>query len=466
MMPTGQISRIITYYTSASEFSSELEKAIIEFFGPNYLIELTGAEIGSLKEGLMNEWLIFDFKLADQRTFLEHWVEENPQQLSDSDMMRYHQLLNTHLYQFFEVVDIHLGQGLNLRDIQTGILYNIVEKQATYQVQKGFILPTRIAQVDGDWYIVGAPSIQIPTRLDPSMSRYLLASHPHPVTPKDTLELIQHQSRTPVSQSKILDRAQVRREMKSLLQHFEINNMVTVSSIERWLNEETDKNGFTWIPGVIYSLVDHNRFSVDKITPLLLALQNLMNVSPRASLGGKSPQDIALSETGRWPARLPEYVSSVIEISGGEWLNYHERALLLMKQGRYTLAVKELKKVFRWLLEHRVTEREIYRVFANMAVSHLAIGEDEIGLSILELALQLNPNYEFAQYTLQQYTKSRGVRKPQPTPTPKTFQSNSLKRHPAQLYFDWLQYLGIRFVTTKLTTTPILTMFPENRADA
>lgn len=108
-----------------------------------------------------------------------------------------------------------------------------------------------------------------------------------------------------------------------------------------------------------------------------------------------------------------------------------------------------------------MTEREIYRLFANMAVAHLALGEDEIGLPILQLALQLNPKYDFAQHTLQQYKKSRQAYKRKETG--KTSKRNFLTRHPAQLYFDWLRYLGIRFVTTKLTTTPTLTIGPVNK---
>lgn len=56
-----------------------------------------------------------------------------------------------------------------------------------------------------------------------------------------------------------------------------------------------------------------------------------------------------------------------------------------------------INKTFESLIKEQTTRPDIYRMFANKAICHFALGQEEEGIKMVELALDLNPNYDFAQ---------------------------------------------------------------------
>lgn len=456
MLPRDFIGRVIHYYTSEEAYHSDIDLAIMTFFNLTSPAEFDVTLVTPLVEGLVNEWLIFDFQLSDGQTPLQHWVTHNPQAVSDRELNDYKSIVQTHVYSFFEIRSIQLGHSFILRDVFTDQSYEVTEKKATYQAQIGYIFPTRLAQYRTQWYMVAANTIQVPIRLDDRMREYLSAHPPTPhLTPKDIWQVILNKASLSNNvEPPQVERSVVQKNMIQLLKQFKLDQMITVELIEQWLYEDTGKDGTVWVAAIVCSLIDRECFTPEQCAPLLNGLQVLSNVSPRASFSGQSPEQRYLDNQAAGKPYQPELISTMFEIGGGQWLEHHNEAFRLMQLGKYQKAIAEYKYAFRWLMKHRVTEREIYRLFANTAMAHFAGGQEHSGVTLLDYALELNSNYDFARRIMERYragtllpagyhrTRRSAVRDP-------------LTRHPAKQYMNWLRYLGINFTTPQLTQTPI-----------
>lgn len=429
MIPGISIATIIQYYTSNPDFESELDQALRTFFNVASINDIP-VPIEPMEEGLMNEWLVFDYHLSDGNTPLQHFIEHNPLQLTQSELKLYRELAKTQVYGIYEIQQIELGQALVMRDIYTNIIYRVHEQQATYQAEVGVLYPTRLTCVSGTWYIIGADSVVIPLHLSTSTRQYFLESKlKQTITPKDVYTWIQSYHNT--SPRPKLERAEVEQRFAELLKEYGLNQMVSIPMIQTWLYEEpTELNG-TWVITLLCNLIDRNRFSLDDSTPLMQGLVDLCNVSPRHRL-----QDVSPEQKMQQNQSEPHFTSYATDMFG-KWMEYHERGLEFLQTGQYRKSVQEFKRAFTWLFKHRASDREIYRLFANAGVAHLANGDNAIGLALLRVAVELNPNYTFAKRQLKQH---KHLQSGQAVSSAKI-----LARHPAKRYKAWLDYLGIDF---------------------
>lgn len=458
MIPPGFISKVINYYTSQPKFYAEIDRAVTSFFDIASPDDLTPDMLSLECEALLNEWLIFDFQFSDGRTLLQHWIEENPLRVSRDKLHDYQALLQTNCYSLFETVECCPGYSITLRDIFSDTVYEVLERTASQQLQSGVIMPARVGQYRDDWYLVSADSVQFPARFDESFREYLKStSSNRRLTTKDIVSLLFPQNAKDTTHqfpSSQLDRTTVEKHVNQLLHKYDIAEMVTVEQIQSWIYEEDHHQPFpSWITALVLSLVDQQRFTSEQSDDLIQGMQDLCNVSPRAMLDGRSPQEQRQTlEQDIVKPYQPDIVLSAISIGGGDWLKYHETGVRLLNEGKYDKSVRELKRAFRWLLQQRATEREIYRLFANAAIAHFANNQVATGKALLDCALELNPNYDFARRLMDQYET-------QQLPIPKAYyqkrqsSKDPLARHPAKAYMNWLRYLSISFKTKTLTTT-------------
>ena len=134
-----------------------------------------------------------------------------------------------------------------------------------------------------------------------------------------------------------------------------------------------------------------------------------------------------------------------------------------MKKRDFKKALALFNKVFKYLLEEQTTTREVYRLFANEGVSMLAGGKLLEGRYFLELALKLNPKYDFAKQSLARCDRMLAPRRKKgkkkddslgflaqtvakiTTRRKDASKALGLENNPAQLYYVWLKQFNICF---------------------
>lgn len=452
MLPQGFISRVIEHYLAQPEFKIEMDRAIIEFFQLDSIADFDPQNVSPLTEGLLSEWLLYDFILSDNKTMLQNWVKTNPQNLTDKTLGEYRELLNTHIYSFFEVLQIHPGKSLRLRNIFTDETYFVLEHQGTYDTTMRALLPLRLARYHNDWRMISANSIQLPTQLPRNLLQSLKTTSPKlRLSPKDLWQMLLRDYETaPIpNQEQPLHPEMVANDLAKQLEIFDIAHMVTVEQITQWLNEETETNNITWVPALVLSLIGNERLPTINPTPLLQALRALANVTPRIMFDGKSPQAVAQKNNERAKPEPATITTQTVDVAGGPWVEHYDQGMVFMQLGNYRSAANAFKRAFCWLMEHHATERRIYCLFANAAVAHFACGQETIGLALLQAALELNPNYAFGKDLLKKYQAGELPipRRTGATKANKRSTRDPLAKHPAHQYMNWLRYLGINFTT-------------------
>lgn len=134
-----------------------VDNAFKEFFGP-----LPPQNVPEEIQGLFGEWLIFEHRNQQGTTFLAEYILRNPDKLDQIKLNHFEQIIQTHLYSEFEIVSVHPPEYIEIEDIVRGNKYKIYDKKGSQNIQEKRLLRTRIAKVDGRWYLVGADPILIP----------------------------------------------------------------------------------------------------------------------------------------------------------------------------------------------------------------------------------------------------------------------------------------------------------------
>jgi len=86
-----------------------------------------------------------------------------------------------------------------------------------------------------------------------------------------------------------------------------------------------------------------------------------------------------------------------------EWINHYHKAMYCMTKQNFSQASKEFDKTFEKLLKTKTTNQDIYRVFCNAGLSYLYSGKPLLGIHCIEMATELNPQYNFASKQLQKF---------------------------------------------------------------
>ncbi|MBI2411505.1 MAG: hypothetical protein HYV32_06465 [Candidatus Kerfeldbacteria bacterium] len=471
-MSPVSIQNIIEYYTSAPEYESDLYRAVLNFFDVQTIADAP-AEISAEVEMLFNEWLIFHFQLTSGRTLLAEYCERNPHQLSVAELAQYIQMRDTHFYSFFEVERVRLGKGLTMRDIHSGKKYIVQERMGTLQLHAGNVIFARLIRQDKAWNIMSGTTPMINIQLSDDMRQHLRGGKNDFLTPQYVYRTFYAANKTDANnaQKTTLNPELVRQQMHAVLKRCRLHSMVSVETIQEWITNEVAGERETIMP-ILIGLLDE-RCSTEAMNELLRAVQDLHNITPLKSLAGKSPQDmVELLQNVDAPIDRPLRVH-VTNLGNDEWLQHEERAREYLQQQQYEQAIQEFETCFTILLKQHLTNREVYRLFTNTAIAYLANGHEQIGRRIVDMSLQLNPNYDFGQETKRRLNNGelddmidagrmmrlqerveRGVR---PLKEKLLNAEKYIAGQPSGQYFDWLQTLHIQFATkhrTKSKTIP------------
>lgn len=154
-MEKGVIGKILDYYFSNSQYSMDIEGAMIEFFEVESMQELRRLGIEEKGMELFSEWFIFDYLWSNKKTTLFKFYKDNPLHLGQENLQTYKNLENNQ-YGTWEVISVNPGHGLRLANLQTGEKFDVKEYSATFELHPKDIFYSRLAFVQNHWEMVGA----------------------------------------------------------------------------------------------------------------------------------------------------------------------------------------------------------------------------------------------------------------------------------------------------------------------
>ncbi len=440
-MKPGTIPRLLDYYFTNEEFAME---------------------------GHFNEWLVYDFVLKNGRNLLRDFCDRNPCNLPEGDLKIYKDLQNNE-YSIFEVLKVEKGKGLELLSLQSGKKYFADEFMGTFQIAKGNIFPGRIGKVGDHWELIGANSLLFNIKIDKEMKKYLFSAKDK-ITPKTIYDIFLSKNENKgidfESEEEKLDLEEIEKQLEEKLEYLKIDEFVSVNLIKKWISDLDWKRNEN-VPSIILSMLvglmrdDRDESDIEELVSIVSGLYNL---APQKYLGGKSPYEMR----GKKKFGKDGVILSNMVLGRNEWLDCFRKAFKLFENNKHKEALEYYDKCFESLLKEKTANSKIYRLFANKAMAHFAFGEEKKGLKMLEIALKLNPNYDFGRDALRKYENgeyndlilggslerlARGFAR----------RRRKLEKDPAIVYFNYLEKFNINFATKELTVSDITIIGPNGK---
>ena len=400
MLPKGLLSRPLDYFFSNQDaYDQEAEHSVQEFFygtTKKDLQEIFTMKMNILQAGILDEWLLFDFKLKNGNSLIQEYKENNF--ITDYEVKLYSDILNTNFYGFFEARSITINEGLVLCDLKTNQDYDVKEKSATHDLQKGNLFFTRLAMVDSNWEIVGANNIVIPTVKINKDFRKIYLEDKNPITPKMAFDLAASNSQPKAGEVLNIDSAKARINFEKELKKAGLDKFVSIDLVEKWLLETDDRFG-NKINSLLFGLSAGNEIDDN----LINTFTDFSNTTPKNSLRGKSSQEI-IRKQRNW---RPKLNMSITPIGGDKWRHELKKAHSFMAERNARKSIKHFENTFLLLEKEFTANPDIYRFYANAAISYFNYGERFLGKAMLAMALNLNTNYDFGQKVEKDYRQGK-----------------------------------------------------------
>ena len=449
------------YYGRSPEYDREVGRAIVEFFG-HPLDELSAEESNEETERLFFEWFVYDFKLDGGRTPLAEYEFKNPDQLSELKLRETLELGNSH-YGLFEVMTVRKGLGLDLRDPFTNETVAVVEHLGTYGLKRNDLICARICQLGQRFEMVGGLLNKLPLRLSDSVRTAWQGQKSFITSPKQVWQMWYAPRPTPKKSKPdgqlefIGSLYEARAFLDKTLAKNELDTMVNSETVEEWITKRTPR-GKELAPLAMLTGLLPERTNKRDTEMLLDAYYALYSVTPRNALNGLSPREKTARSNQPLGSKGLTLHEMKIPPEGG--FGKIEEAHVAMQATEYMKAAALFNEAFASYQKNNTTFREVYRFYANAATAYFADGDTCNGLALLNIAIELNPNYDFALNLKKRYENGELTfmilqgraaaygKKRRPR--------NKISSSAAIKYFKFLKEWKINF-TTKKKTTSVLT---------
>lgn len=219
---------------AASKFSKDVDEAYRQFFG-----SLPFSELKPQWEELFWEWLIFDFKVKNQFTFLEGYILGNPDNFDGDEIIKLKQVEKTQFYSQFEITEIKRGQWILAEDLHSGKIYKIYEKKGSEALSGPGVIPGRIARYENKWYLVGANSVFFPITYTQRAKKNMRLLKVGNFSPRDIVELLRAQEQRPAGSINIPTKRKLKIKQESLKKEYE--RIAKKFNITFFFDDLTDK---------------------------------------------------------------------------------------------------------------------------------------------------------------------------------------------------------------------------------
>lgn len=400
IMKKGTIPQVIAAYKNDA-YRWEIHRAMMDFFDGTDKAEI--AEMMKYHpdvEGWFNEWLLYDFRLENRSTILEDFVQRNPLELTDEELDVYRSLLKSEPG-LYEVMDVKKKKGLRLRSVSTGHEYDVHEKQGTIGVKPGRLIYGRVGKVGDQYELVGSNGIYLDVRLGEGLRQRFLENS-EVVNSKTVYQFMFDKKQSGIdafgrdtisnfSDDRDIDPATACEQLDHVLKQYGLDKFVNTNTVQSWIQRSnTSKSDFSFLT-MLLGLLDFDEVSQEDVSEIINAVVNVYTITPQDALGGISP----LQKGEQNKNKPPEIITDQIPLHSHEWVQKAAEAHGLMQAHKFAEASDRFQEAFCILMKERTTSSDIYRLFANAGLAHVLNGERELGEKMIEISLELNPNYDF-----------------------------------------------------------------------
>ncbi len=436
-MEKGAISKIIEYYSTKPKHRKEFITAVKEFFDRPDLKPGGDIELRDRDEEIFNEWFVFDFKLKNGKTLLEDFYDENPYNYNMIKLQIYKDLQDN-CFGLYRVKDIQLGEWLKLENLKTGKTYQVREFSATFSLKKEQVFSGRVGRVGSHYELVGSNPVFGPVKINTELEN-IFKKEKGKLTPKFFRNNNSKLENNPFTDN-YPSFEEAEDELNGILKKYALDSFVTTKTIEKWIYESFFDNKNNFGMNMLFSLVYPNIGEIEDVLKEIMNSYNIFyNLCPQKEMGNKSPFE-------RIEEKEEKDIPSDIKMSlykfpySSVWGKDYKMALKNMERGDFKKGLKNINKVFEYMLENKISYPEIYRLYANKAACHFASREVKIGRYMLEIAHNLNPLYPLAKRQLKKAETGN-------FPNPKKREPDIYKDIGCQ-YYQFLKSLEINFIHT------------------
>jgi hypothetical protein len=403
-MKEGILGDIIEYYSTNDIYENDMDRAIFEFFGKSPHEVYEGEELSNDDiYKLLCEWFVFDFKLSNGKPPLVDMCERNPMRWT-SDVMNEYNSMRENEYGFFEICSVVSGQ-VEVESLQYNKKYTVKEFSAVPQLRPRQSIIVRIAHVGDVYEFVSSKIMVFDVEMADGMKRAMrYLYNKNRMTPRDTYDAYYKKKESSdnvnneqINEPRYVSISQARENLKEVFKRCDILPFVSVRLVEKWLfRDDMDRTLFP--TALLFGLISPYATDQD-IQMLIQAITDLNNNISHATLSQKTPIEVFSKEKSSGVSS-PHFVSNII--NSDEWEKFQMKAIAVMKKGDMLQTIKYYELYFSELLKAQSTNREIFRAIANMGATMLAMG-NPMGEKILQMALALNPKYDFAKAQLKRF---------------------------------------------------------------
>lgn len=407
--------------------------------------DLTDKELQAIEE-----ILFFEIKVKKDKTPLELYASSGLTTSKELDL--YNSWIKHNKFEAYIIEKIFLGKGLRIKELSGEKTYLISEHLASYSLQKGTVLATRILPFPGGHIFAGGYSVILPEALVYTLNKhhqplnmtafeYLSSTHEEKKqdnkTPEKTYEqLKQELSELILKKELSFDMTGFDKRIKQAknittffypvyLAGYEddalmkkINEITfalwnkVIDKKELLRNESIEKIGMMERI-LINDFANYcaERFEKEEITnpdeqmKLSAEWREIWLAKPQKALTNQIPKDVILREREKMGNTNTEFNYAS---TGMIWPERWDKASDLHFKGLDAFRTNDIHKAQRYysqLVEKYPDFPFIYRSLANFGMAHIALGDKQEGLRLLKKACDLNPNYRFAGEQLERIQK-------------------------------------------------------------
>lgn len=154
---------IIAY---SGRHKKELSQAYLQFFGDSR------KRSDPRVLGLFAEWVMYEFKRPNGNTFIDSYLEDNPDMLGEKLKTQFQQISESQFFGQFEVVSVKRGVSFVVEDMFSGVTYTVFDAEGSRHVTSGIIY-ARLGKAGGVWSLVGANPVIINLTYAPELKSTL-----------------------------------------------------------------------------------------------------------------------------------------------------------------------------------------------------------------------------------------------------------------------------------------------------
>lgn len=436
---SNYLTKLLDWAMDKPWFKDIFAREIDQVFGRGAQVEEN--EVDSLLEALLFEAHI------ESKTPLELFVEQAD--LSEADRKYYQHWIDESIFSTFEVKKVSIGSSLEIQDFHGGKIYLVYEKLATYSLQEGMSIMTRIIPYREQWVFTGANLGAFPKEALYMLQREI-SSHSMPRLPQ--LEYVRHEfgkaqkieetiramnfSMLKLRLKKEFEKRNIAIDVDELDSKIEKKESIKLESLIKQIAKkctaEKDLNFLTELlyemhhkhpifqklkeePGpkekMLISQMMHeaklqflDKVPAEKINQLLKGFSNRWFDTKQKELGDMTPREIILEERRErgHPYKEISYSLNVSRIplphQQENMFDQYDKAVRLMQRKQNYLEALRLLSTYT-----PSSLPDPFRWYNNVGICLINLGEMELAKLYFQKALDKNPSYDLPRTNLKNY---------------------------------------------------------------